>query len=356
LFLLLFGTLPVLPAGYRILDLGNLGGGFARARDVNEAGVIVGESLIPVVGAVERAFCWEAGVMTDLGTLGGARSRALAVNNTGVVAGWAVDAGNTVKPVLWDNGGIVPLPTLGGTFGTAWSINDSAVAVGHSSLPGGVYHATRWGAGGAEDLGTLGGSYSVAYDINSSGLIVGTADASGGVQRACLWDSAGLVDLGALSGGSWNTARAINDSGAVVLWGTPAGVTENRAAFWSGHPEDPVVDLGTFGGGESWAYGLNNLGHVVGWAELAAGHYHAYVWNGVEMVDLGTLGGLFSSAYAINDAGVVVGWAHDAAGRTRAVAWIPVPEPVATLLASATVLFAVGLVHRRQVTTSACAS
>jgi probable HAF family extracellular repeat protein len=107
-----------------------------------------------------------------------------------------------------------------------------------------------------------------------------------------------------------------------------------------------VTDLGTLGGIESWAYGLNNLGHVVGWAELPAGNYHAFVHDGGEMIDLGTLGGMFSSAYAINDEGVIVGYAQDASGQWQAVRWVPVPEPATWSLA----IMALGCrtLHRRR--------
>ncbi len=329
---LAWAVLPLaaqLVPGYRIEDLGELGGGFARARAVNEAGQIVGESLLPIPGTIERGFLWESGLMTDLGTLGGERSRAFDINKGGTICGWAQNASSQTRPVLWIGGSIVELPTLGGPHGVAWGVNDIGAAVGHSYVSSSVYRAARWLEGIVTDLGTLGGTYSVAYDLNSTGLIVGNADDAAG-QRACMWTESGPVNLGGLSGGSWTTARAINDQGGIILWGRPAGSTDNRATYWDGDILSPVIDLGTFGGIESWAYGLNNLGHVVGWAELEIGTYHAYVWDGNSKTDLGTLGGHFSSAYGINDRGVIVGFAHDANGNTHAVRWIPVPEPALT--------------------------
>jgi len=320
------GSFAQAPPGYRIEDLGELGGGFARARAINESGQIVGESLLPVPGTIERGFLWQSGGMADLGTLGGARSRASDINGRGTIAGWAQNAANQTKPVLWLGGAIHELSTLGGPHGVAWGLNGLDVAVGHAYQTPSVYHAARWENGTVVDLGTLGGTYSVAYDINQSGLVVGGADDFSAAQQACLWTLGGPVNLGGLSSGSWTTARAINDRGEIILWGRPAEVSENRAAFWNGESTSPVIDLGTFGGTESWAYGINNLGHVVGWAEFELGNYHAFLWNGDSKLDLGTLGGLFSSAYGINDEGVIVGFAHDALNRTHAVRWVPVPE------------------------------
>lgn len=319
---------PIAAFAYQIVDLGDLGGDFARARAINDSGVIVGESLMPVPGSVEHGFLWDGGNMVDLGTLGGSKSRALDIADSGIVAGWAQDAFGQTLPTVWNLAGIPsPLPTLGTNGGAAWAASILDTLAGYSFLTPSTYHAALWDATGVTDLGTLGGNFSVAYDLNASGLVVGSADNASGDQRAALWTPEGTTDLGFLAGGDWNTARGINDLGQVILWGIPTGQSKNRATFWSGGISDAPVDLGTFGGDESWAYGINNLGDVVGWAELAAGNYHAFVWNGSEKFDLGTLGGFFSSAYGINDSGIVVGYAQDVAGQTHAVAWFPIPEP-----------------------------
>jgi len=326
------GTAGMADAQYSIVDLGDLGGGFARARAVNGLGQVAGEALLPGAGTVDRAVLWQAGTLMDLGTLGGQQSAGLGINNAGTVCGWAQDASGHTLPALWNGSVVTSLPTLGGTAGTAWGINDAGTASGLSYLSSGGYHATLWNAGGVGDLGTLGGGYSVAYDINNPGEAVGTASNSSGSDRAVLWGPGGPTDLGGLSGGRWTAAYAVNDTGGVILWGTPQGATQNRAAFWNGDAASPVISLGTFGGNQSWAYGLNDHGFVVGSADEPIGTYHAFVWDGAEMVDLGTMGGDFSLAYGINNQGIIVGWAMDALGQTHAVEWVPVPEPSALLL------------------------
>jgi probable HAF family extracellular repeat protein len=327
-------------AQYSIVDLGDLGAGYARAWAINGLGQVAGDALLPGAGTVDRAVMWQAGSLTDLGTLGGQQSAALGINNAGTVCGWAQTASGNTLPALWNGSAVTALPTLGGASGTASGINDAGTAVGYSYLAAGSSHATLWSGGGVRDLGTLGGAYSVAYDINNSGEAVGTASDSSGRDRAVLWGPGGATDLGGLSGGQWTAAPAVNDSGQVILWGTPLGATDDRAAFWNGNPSSPVISLGTFGGSQSWAYGLNDHGFVVGSADEPGGTYHAFAWDGTEMVDLGTLGGYYSSAYAINDQGIIVGFALDAFGQTHAVEWVPVPEPAALLLG----LFGGGLV------------
>lgn len=322
------GTAPAAGSAYSIVDLGDPAGLFAQARAINEHGQVVGVNLLSLAGAeAQRAVTWYAGGFSDLGTLGGLNSRALDINNQGTIAGWAQDGGGYVRPVLWQGAALIELPTLGGNQGAVWGLNDAGIAVGNAESGAGDFHATLWSNGGVEDLGTLGGSYSVAYDVNSSGIVVGSALDSAERERAFVWADGVPVDLGALSEGNWTAARSINDQGQIILWGKPADAPANRAALWSGDFQDTVIALGTFGGAESWAYGLNNHGFVVGWAGKEDETYHAFVWDGAAMTDLGTLGGLYSSAYDINDQGVIVGFAQDAAGVTRAVAWVPVPEP-----------------------------
>lgn len=68
-----------------------------------------------------------------------------------------------------------------------------------------------------------------------------------------------------------------------------------------------VTDLGTLGGTESMAYGINASGQIVGYAFNANQKRRAFLYANGQMRDLGTLGGPISTAFAINDAGQVVG-------------------------------------------------
>lgn len=314
-------------AEYRIEPLGSLGGSFSRAQGISGLAHICGYAYLS--SGVEHAFFHDGTAMHDLGTLGGQAARAYGLNDAGTVVGWAQDAAGNNLPAAWNASGVHELPTLGWPCGTAWGVNAAGRIVGHAYLSASVYHAVRWDGDTVTDLGTLGGATSIAYDVNALGVIAGAADDAGGVQRACLWVGDQPGSIGGLPGCTSSAARAINDLGQAILWNYGL----NRAAFWD---DGLLTDLGTLGGEQSWAYGLNNLGQVVGWANLASGIYHAFVWaddngNGLtdtgEMQDLGTLGGLFSSAYAVNDDGIIVGYAQDSSYRWQAVRWVPVPEP-----------------------------
>lgn len=69
-----------------------------------------------------------------------------------------------------------------------------------------------------------------------------------------------------------------------------------------------LTDLGTLGGPESEAAGVNIYGEVVGTSTTDTGARHAFRYRNGEMLDLGTLdGGLSSEGIAISDTGIVVG-------------------------------------------------
>src|SRR5207253_10837237 len=87
-------------SSYAITDLGNLGGSFAVARGIDDAGQIVGVSE---TGAGQlHAFVWTiAPGMTDLGTLGGANSQAFSINEHGNIAGSSLLVSGERHAFLW---------------------------------------------------------------------------------------------------------------------------------------------------------------------------------------------------------------------------------------------------------------
>lgn len=87
-------------------------------------------------------------------------------------------------------------------------------------------------------------------------------------------------------------------------------------AFSQGvHAQYATTTLGTLGGAESSALGLNDHGEVVGTSAInAQGWLHAFLWSNGKMQDLGTVGNnRDSAAVAINNSGVIVGNSGDSA-------------------------------------------
>ena len=112
--------------------------------------------------------------------------------------------------------------------------------------------------------------------------------------------------LGTL-GGIHSEAWGINEIGQVVGYSTIASGQQRAFLYYDGS----LNDLGTLGGDHSVATAINNAGQVVGYSSTVSGYYHAFLWqSNTGMIDLNTLGGnhLQSYAYGINDAGQIVGY------------------------------------------------
>jgi probable HAF family extracellular repeat protein len=71
--------------------------------------------------------------------------------------------------------------------------------------------------------------------------------------------------------------------------------------------EYSVIDLGTLGGTNSWAYAINARGQVVGESQTVTGESQAFLWEaGIGMQNLGTECSL-SQAFSVNSRGQVAG-------------------------------------------------
>src|SRR4051794_13893475 len=124
-----------------------------------------------------------------------------------------------------------------------------------------------------------------------------------------------VVDLGALvnaSTGGSSSVGAINATGQVALTNSLDGLTTRGLRYSGGS----TLNLGTLGGADSRASGINASGQVVGRSTTAAGVSHAFVWTpggtgGVatnpQMKDLNP-SGLASQATAINATGKITGY------------------------------------------------
>src|SRR5207244_293840 len=80
------------------------------------------------------------------------------------------------------------------------------------------------------------------------------------------------------------------------------------------------IDLGTLGGDNSEAYGVNNFGDIVGYAKDGSGAKHAFIYQNGVMQDLNSLitlgsGWVLTSAEAINDRGQIVGYGTSPSGQ-----------------------------------------
>ncbi len=119
----------------------------------------------------------------------------------------------------------------------------------------------------------------------------------------------GVQDLGTL-GGDDSGAYGLNASGQVVGQANSVAQAPDQATLWTNSAG--MIALGNLGGSESLANAINSSGQVAGQAELANGFTHAFFWSkSGGLQDLGTLsGGKESGANAINSSGEIAGWGN----------------------------------------------
>ncbi len=201
-----------------------------------------------------------------------------------------------------------------------------------------VAHTFRWKNAELTDLGALySGPSSTSNWMSANGLIAGESQ-NGSLDpftghweiRAVLWKRDKIIDVGTLDGGYESTAKAVNSAGEVVglsttttpdpdsMIMTSIGLPfpfQTRAFRWM---DGVIQDLGTLGGPDAIALGINERGQIIGnsytsldpspaCGSLATG---AFLWEKGQMANLGSLGGTCTGVSAINDHGQVTGFSY----------------------------------------------
>jgi probable HAF family extracellular repeat protein len=359
------GPSPTL--SYRVLELGSLGGTVSRSDSINDRGLVAGWSNL--LGDTERhATLWDGTRAVDLGTLGGENSSIVwpVKNVQGRLAGisqtsttdplheqWSCAAfipatGQECRGFVWEGTRMWPLPTLGGNNGFAAGMNDLGLITGWAETP--VHDPTCQGndqvlqflpviyGPGRKQIRALpllpGDSSGAAAAMNDRGQAVGISglcDQAVGrltARHAVLWSNGTVTDLGDLGAGWWNTPMAINDNGDVVGFaGDPGDIEGNvtHAFIWtSEHGMQRLIP----GEDNSVAYGINDLGQVVGTeCTLDNSSCFGFVWQNGQLTRINDAApgfpGTITVATDINDDGVITGRATEATGRV-AIEAIPV--------------------------------
>lgn len=251
--------------------------------------------------------------VTDLGLPPGyVSARALAVNNLGQVVGMATDSSFALHRVIWDGGTFIELPNFDpASTAVPEAINDSREVVGTELVTRkGIYYGVYWNAiGQVSALQPIAGGpqYLVnGHGINNLGQMVGSSqEASPNLRsHAVRWPN-GLSapeDLGFMGSGQYSVAYGINDLGEVV------GVADNgsttHAFLWR---NGTYTDLGSLAGsgGASIAYMINNSTVIAG---SSNGGYLSFIWQSGVMTQLPFPPGIASSSvFDINNLGDIVG-------------------------------------------------
>lgn len=271
------------------------------ASDINETGLIVGSVH---GGGTQQGFVWSRSTFATFAAPGGGDSFAVSINNRGGVAGYTYLPNGDNRAFVYTGGVAAQLTIPGSSYHYAEAINDAGV-IGGSYAQGGTLRGFVYANGSVTDIGTLGGSYSVVHDINNAGQVVGFSNIDDDEihqAHAFLYANGVMTDLGTMDGASLSEATAINERGQITGHGWVEG-SQHAFLYQAG----VMQDLGTLGGRYSFAYDINNAGHIVGWSnEPGDEGGFAFLYDGTSMVNLNSLidpgsGWVLVEARGIND-------------------------------------------------------
>ena len=263
---------------------------FSSAKDINDAGVIVGWGGMyhDCCATSTNGIVWTATTttssfsLTDFNLYQGAftttgpektyGSSAHSINESGQIAGraglrWELDSGTTVRnfmPTTGTGGSWTRLAlpdTTSTTYaGSTKSINDNGVVLGTGG-PGGD-RARLWNSPAPYPIEILAGW----QGLNNLGHVAGST-VSSNAHRARLWDGTGYVEIGANQ--ALSMANALNDSDwAVGRAGTEDyqnPLTAGNAWLW--RPDEaptPLFALAGTGWSMYSAFDINEDGMIVG--------------------------------------------------------------------------------------------
>ena len=291
-----------IPTGYTITDLGTLGGELS----INNSGQIIGWAI--GIDNNSHAFLYSGGTMNALGELSGDTfSNAYGINDSGQIVGASV-ASNGVdsRPFLY-SGGIMTELLIPISGSIASGINDNGTIIGYSTSDSN--HGFIYNGGTITDLGFG----TQPHAINNSGQVVGFTG-NFGWMRAFLYSNGEMTNLGTLPGDIWSDAYDINNSGQVAGSSFSSASGTSRAFIYS---NKEMTNLGTLAGDTgSTAYDINDNSQVVGFSFTVNGGLYdrrrAFLYSGGIMIDLNSLidptsGWQLTVAYGINNLGQIVG-------------------------------------------------
>ncbi|MEN8208327.1 MAG: T9SS type A sorting domain-containing protein [Candidatus Fermentibacteria bacterium] len=205
---------------------------------------------------------------------------------------------------------ITDLGTLGGIWSGASDLNEQGYVVGLSSVSSGAQHGYVWDGVMMHDLGTP-SVYLVsgANAINDSNQTAGFANGEFQSQYAYLWEDSIWTYLGTLPDLDYSSTTDINNANQIVGYSFMLGPGGGSLGWiWE---SDTLTSLGTLGGERSSANGINEIGEIVGYAQIYNPDTlinHACLWTGGGITDLGVLPGEINSAASdINESGQICG-------------------------------------------------
>jgi probable HAF family extracellular repeat protein len=333
LALLSLGGGSALAAKWTITDLGVLGAGNGDdtvAWSINNLGQVVGRGRVLIntnSAARARVVMWANGVQVDLGQDASSSLTSAKINNAGLVA---INDGNW-QPRFWRAGVLAPLPMLaGGIYGGIHGLNSKGKIVGWSDSPiGGV--SVIWQGGAVSSTGLPGGPDAWAVAINDLDALAVSRAARGHLSYILAGGSTNYLNVAGMTSDGYTAVKDLNNAGhSCGVYNFNVSQSAGTHAFlWTGGLVTPLPE---YPAGGSDTVAMNNLGHVVGYAQRAPYDAPAVLWRDGAMTSLNELPEVLAAGWSsitardINDQDQICGHGYHG-GVLRAFLLSPVTAP-----------------------------
>ncbi len=337
-----------------VITVGTIAIGLGSVKPVSAASLyaITGLDFLPSAindsaQVVGQNYLWQNGNVTDLNTLPGANNSnlfATSINNNGAIVGGASVSATTGQAAFISDGNTISdLPITAcnnSTFCSAsvQDINDSGtVAISYQGR-GFIQQSD----GTSTQVLVARNIFNIA--INNQDQVVASSSSTGSSSFGLVSGNGGQGRLvpAAEPESFYSLIRSraydINDAGDIVgsgLVSTSINDFGLEATLWT-NPSTRGVSLGTLGGANSEALGINNSQQIVGSSTLLdSSTRHAFLWENGSLIDLNSLvdpgtGWELTSAFEINNNGNIIGIGNFN-GEQRGFIATAVPEPSSVL-------------------------
>lgn len=266
--------------------------------------VCLGLALAAAAAQAEEPLVFHQYAITPLGAGTGFRAY---INGSGAIA---ATQHSPDRAFVWTSSGqrsYLDIPIAGEP--EVSGINDAGTVVGQV----GYLDGTSWSArayiantnGTYVDVGAAFPRYSLAHYVNNNGTAVGEFGTITGPENAFIYKNGTLTTVGAESPEYGIDFHAINDNGSI------AGV---RRGFGTGvftaftYQDGQFTYLPGLGGTVDSVHDIDSAGTVVGGSNFSGDWGgHAVMWRDGEVIDLTPRFGYSTIAFGLNDLGQVVG-------------------------------------------------
>ena len=285
---------------WNVTALGTLDPAVQKLKDINNNGAVVGyttqaPSGSPSLGRIpyQDPFILQNGQLTSLGNLGGAYGSASDINDAGQIAGYSYAGGVGQTHAFFyhdgvmDDIGILLDPNKGSW---AQAINSSGQVAVYTDAGTYVY------SNGNMTKKTDAPDRFMPAALNDSGQMAGTRLTEG---AAAYYDGSALHNLGALLTTTYSLATGLNNAGQVIGVGYGTDGNDYRAFLYGA---GTMTQLTAADDVQSYATSINNTGEVVGWFESADQQWHAFMYRNGQRTDLNSLPGVAASGWVLDDA------------------------------------------------------